>query len=484
MTRSRTSSPHCSSWRRGVVAGLLLVAAVVGSWVWWGAPDRPPLLTLVGRVEMPVEDGSFEPVTFRFSPRADRLAIIPSMGEPEETRIRLWDVAKAKVQPSPIAHTGLDLVDSWAFSPDGGRMACVDRHSEGRADWDDRVSVWDLEDGSRLLFDALCPLSVEDVGMPTVQFTDEGRRLVVTFCSDAEEPDEDDPSPSPSVLRVAESWLVSWDLATRQRTELREPYDPKFARPSFSPDGRIKAVSGVRGLRLVEVASGRTFREIPCDAARRKSTVLRCMPSQRLENLELSFSEDGSLLWMVGDYDPAATPVALNVGWTGLRGLWRVADGRPLPIPPAMPIRLFRPEGPGVLVGIADVRGQGWLAAGQRFVDVGSGERLGWLSLPGSVEDFGVSPDGRLAAVAWERQVPHWSSLLPPSLAERLGIARREELVVGISVVEVRTGRVVGRIELPERTFSLGPPSLRFSPDGRTLVTAEGDHGVQLWNAP
>ncbi len=234
---------------------------------------------------------------------------------------------------------------------------------------------------------------------------------------------------------------------------------------AFSPDGRMLALCAVLGVRLVNVATGRTvatlISKVPAIDSVAFSPNGKLLAAGGLEGAELWDLAAGKAIGEVDNHqrflDSAVTVAFSPDGQTLATGdasgsvqLWRLAPHPHLTATFSDPGNqvysvAFSPKG-SLLAAGDDKMAQLW--------DLATGRKLG-RGLPSGLGPAVVafSPDGKALAIGGDD-----------------GTAR---------IWDVPSGRPAGQ------TFSGGTgsvSSVAFSPDGKTLATGDGDGTVRLWN--
>ncbi|MDR3713364.1 MAG: caspase family protein [Puia sp.] len=218
-----------------------------------------------------------------------------------------------------------------------------------------------------------------------------------------------------------------WELATGRSFDLRNLQESFDRAPSFSPDGKKLLVIADESaqdmhtrLRILDVATGRPLASL----ARCKGAVF-----------STTFSPDGR---------------KLIVSFEDSIGVWDAQTGLPLAVLPGNflrePTACFSPDGRKIIV--LSFRGQAtetWDAVTYRLLDS--------ANITGDIDgQISVSPDGRKIAVLGDNS---------------------------ISIRDAHTGQQLSKLEGHESPVN----SLRFSPDGRRILTCSSDNTCKLWDA-
>lgn len=386
----------------------------------------------------------------------------------------VWDVPSGKPTLSfsvaPLAENVFNR--SMALSPDGSRLATLAANKTAR--------VWDIASGQSLL-----TLTGHTGNVNAVTFSPDGQR-VATASAD-------------KTARI-------WDVASGRELLTLSGHPTAVTSVAFSPDGTIIATggSGESGLRLWDAATGQ---------------VVRTMPAPPIGIDGLAFSPDGQRLasagreqvakiWDVSSgqrlltlfghtslvtdiaYSPDGTRIA-TTGSDGTARVWDATTGQPLLTLAGHAANLrgvaFRPDGARLATASLDGTAKVWdisptggrewsvlaghkdrvwpvafsldgsrIATGgfdetTKVWDAASGKELMTLNSP--VVDLAFSPDGTRLATSDEGQVRVWN------------VADGK----GSQTLAINNPTVTGAV--------------RFSPDGKRLLTGGTDGSLTLWDA-
>jgi WD40 repeat protein len=328
--------------------------------------------------------------------------------------IRLWDMMTwCEDSPADLAtlkgHT--DVITSVAFAPDG--------HALASGSFDNTARMWDLPGGK-----ACTTLKAETGAVSALTFGGGGTVLATA---------------------TGMGTVKLWDATTGQEraTLVKAPVagDSTERFPlAITRDGRTLASRNIQGIvTLWDVATGQE---------------LLALPRQDGAVTAVAFSGDGKTLATVTTHNKSA-----RKGLIGLLGptmepistvkLWRVADGTELATLTAdafwVSSLAFAPDGQTLVLGLRDRLVKLWDVTARQ-------ERATLEAHDGEITCVAFSPDGRtLATGSFEGDAKLW---------------------------DVATRKERARLKGHSRSVS----SMAFSPDGRTLATASWDGSVKLWS--
>jgi WD40 repeat protein/serine/threonine protein kinase len=421
-----------------------------------------------------------------FSPN-DRRLVTPNL----DGTAKVWDVASGQELFTLTGHG--DWVYCAAFSPDGNTIATASR--------DKTVRLWDARDGTQLKI-----AGRYDDSVMCVAFSPDGRKLAYAGGSGDRFINSSDTAVRILDLETGQSRALaghsstiacvvfspggehvataSWDGTARLgNVRSGTQMDPFFTGPhysafwsvAFSPDGRLCAVGGLKGMNagayVIELESHRELQ-----AYEGHSEMVR----------GVAFSPDGARI-VTTSFDGTAKvwPVSLPSEYLSLEGhdraVWTIA---------------LSPNGQWLATGSLDQTAKIW--------DIESGQLLLTLPVGFPVVSLAFSPDDRhLATVAADATAKVWDlALQSRRTSGSVGTSEAVLTLAGHSstvtclaygprggllatgskdntarIWEAQSGRFVRSLQGHSGWIT----AIAFSPDGNRLATASADHTVRVW---
>jgi RNA polymerase sigma factor (sigma-70 family) len=396
---------------------------------------------------LPVPHNSWREVPIAFSP--DGKLLVAGNSNIEESQIVIWDAATGKELRRLTSPRNFS-VHHLAFSPDSKTLA-VNAGS--------RLSFWDLETGKER------PLPGGDQRYLTaVAVAPDGRRAAVTSTDSTVRVWETKTGkellklPAKSVRAVAfspdgailasvggDDMLRWWDpISGKALGQLSVAANPAVAL-DFSPDGKILAAAGDKGVSLWNLATGKELVRLgerygpACAVAFSPDGTTLASGSRRWDskNNDARITEVSVVLWQV----PQGKEICrLDTDDWGIGKLAFTPDGRTLAVLSSVNRR-------------KNVRF--WEIATRRVRREIFDTQVAW----GPYDTMALSPNGKIVAFGkWLRS--------PNALESEVGL------------LEVRSGKEVAAFGGHCNSIS----SLAFSRDGTRLVSTSGDETALVWD--
>lgn len=347
-----------------------------------------------------------------------------------------------------------DVLTCWAFSPDGLRLATGDRGGSAR--------VWDLETG-----EALTPLLQHSDGVRSVHFGPDGDRLITTS--------------NEGVIKL-------WDLAATAQG-MRQMKIP----------GNCRAIDGFWGSKA-ELSRDGTHLLLASGSAKMQLVNLDKLSPEGLPMV----SSDGSAIETI-TFDASGhqwascadenSPVSNSTNW--IVDLWREAGGKlrrfALPHPHPVGVTKFSQDGQRLWTYGKDLYLRTWQTADGKLLDEKvatdaqhtamcgmSADGKSAVLFRGTDNDYATDPhvfDLRRSPATGKRlegyEAAAWASFSPD------GTRVAEVLASEGWICDAATGN---SLFLPFRHGGK-LTNVRWSPDGREVLTFGSPRNIKLWNA-
>ncbi|HTU89713.1 MAG TPA: WD40 repeat domain-containing protein, partial [Gemmataceae bacterium] len=428
---------------------------------------------------------------FALSPDGRRLATTKSSHK--ESPITLWNPAKGEELLRLHGHEGYAY--TLTFSPDGKMLASL---GEGP-----KLFLWDVAAGKEI---RRFNIGKQQVYQRPVAFTPDGKQLATG--------DED-------------GSIHLWDVASGKGALSFRGHKKQPVRLAFSADGKVLiSVANDRTVRFWGVANGQERRALTISVIPFSAAYTVFSPGENVlavgafnNAIRLWDMDKGKELLASGGHQAPISSLAFSpdgkavtsVSWDRTIRRWDARTGRELHrsgglTASVISIVLAPDDGQTFLLHSARLSPDGRLfviAENYKFRlwDAANGRDIGSFGVHAStIGALAVSPDRRvLASGSWDKTVRLWEVATGKELhrftdsedtmftlcfsADGRWLAAGDKART-IRVWEVATGKQLHRLRHSVPVFALA-----FSPDGRTLATAGGQHldervgdgGIVLW---
>jgi WD40 repeat protein len=382
---------------------------------------------------------------------------------------RIWDATTGRALRTLRGHT--QNVMGVAFSPDGRILATVSGSSLSVAQAESRpgeLFLWDTGTG-----DLVRRLPGHAGPLTGVSYHPRGD-LIATSSWDR-------------TVRI-------WDAGTGDPRHILAGHRDWVLHVAFSPDGTRLASGGADGaIKLWDAASGRELRtlrghtkNVACVAFDPDGRHLASSSSDRTIKVwdgtarpealtwrgaggpiaRIAFFPDGRRLLVAGNIEGPSGQVRHRLSILDTAGGMRVTTLDDAGAPErSLPIDGIAVRGDGRLVAAASWRG--WIGA---WTVPDGRSRLRYHETTSRFDDVRFSPDGRILAAAGQVNARRPNGEDDPLPTQNYGL---------LLLFDLETGEIVWRVAGMETGIIR---SLAFSPDGRTLATAENAGTITLWD--
>jgi WD40 repeat protein len=400
----------------------------------WDIETGQEVITLKGHGG-PIEAANFSP---------DGRRVVTAS---EDKTARIWDAATGRELVVLKGHEG--RVDSATFSRDGHRILTTSMDTTAR--------IWDAQTGREI-----ATLFRHEGRILSAVFDPDGRRVLAVF------------------LRDTGSLL---ELANRQTTVPRKGHSWQIMSASFSPDSRRVVTASLDGTaRIWDTATG--------------------------EGLALLAGHEGRVL--AAEFGPDGRRI-VTASTDHTARIWDATSGKELAIlkghTDEVRSAIFSPDGARILTASADPTARIWDAVTGKELVVMKGHEA-------SLNTARFSPDGRLVLTASSGWIPihearddkamivgtriskdHSARLWDAATGRPLAVLNHNEGISSavfspdsgrvatasgpsIHLWETQTGREIRMMEVHEGPFGV----VRFSPDGKRILTLYPQRSIRLWD--
>jgi WD40 repeat protein len=357
--------------------------------------------------------------------------------------IHVWDMAAGKEIQKLVGPQNNYYVSSMVFTPDAQLLAL-------RTNQDQRIHVWDVAKGKEVRTLTEGPAEKQPAGQAGLRKFYPGNVLGNLAVA---------PNGRRLAAPTSGNTIVQWEMATGKECAGAGKHQGSVLELAVSPDGKTVATRGANNvLHLWNAATG-------------KETGNFALPATVFQ---ASFSRDGTVL-ALGSYDGSVRIWDVKAGketqqWkaspNGIAALGLSPDGKTIATRTHdQAIKLWSAGTGTELRQIADAG-----APNGAQVDIAFARAAMPMMYRPMSQAVVFSPDGTLLAVFATDRNPN-PDIPQPAM----------NFVPSLRLHDMATGKQVRRFDAPKNNN--GVVAFTFSPDGRTIATANYDSTVTLWEA-
>src|ERR1700722_6182043 len=395
---------------------------------------------------------------------------------------RIWDAKSGNVIRVLKEHDG--YVESAAFSPDGRRVVT--------ASIDKTARIWDVESGN-----VIAVLQGHEGWVVSAEFSSDGRRIVTASADktariwDAEsgkvivvlrghEDSVNSATFSPDGRRVVtasdDKLALIWDAESGQVIAVLQGHAGGVSSAAFSPDGRrVVTTSNWEGVaRIWDAENGKVIAVLRVPGGGVSSAEFspdgrRVVTVSRDDTARIWDAESGKVIAVLQGHDDKVLSATfspdgrriLTASADKTARMWDAETGGTIAVLQGHEDKVLRaafsPDGRRVVTASADKTSRIW--------DAESGEVIAVLQDDDWVGRAPFSPDGRRVVTVFSAEVT----------VSAAGAVTTQSNAVRIWDAE--SGKVIAVLERSEYPFR----SAAFSPDGRRVLTGDGDWIARIW---